>query len=521
MRLLVLSSAITIGLLYSSAAPALADYEARIVTGSTLPPVTITRCSIVGPGGAGNGWVSINLRLSFINRTRHQLLHLEVGFAAFDVDKFSIGSGGMQWDSNLRGPGGVPNSPIKAGASDTLQWRGYPFWLSEPANVLSHFTCWLNNATFTGGLGWTAGQPWHEQILPLARPPRRPRANSANKKGSTAAAGAGGDSIIYPSPISTPIVVAPTPTPPTPPANGRAGPSSGLRVDSASVEPSTTTFVVNLPNRSQLSYGGWQGQFDGVPFTVAVKIENTAGVALPTPLLVLVPPAGSSDALGSALSPISAQPFSNQISTLAPHTTSLIYYSVTAKWVSFRSFDVLDRLNGTPVGQSAQWVTSIEEMFGKLLAGTRAPITRTTASINKVLGLLGEGSTLPNLAGRAKFQADIVYQPRLVLPVSGTAYSVTYKTPLNPVTVSVQPQQADAFGLWYQNELENVAGPVSGTAAAVAGPVLSWLSQKIASGSCTSTFCMIENSGAGLTWATATLRGCNLIQPVLQDRPQC
>lgn len=130
-----------------------ADQVSTQLINPSHAPAMLQRCQVDVNDGS-TAWVNVQ------NRTRHQLISVEVQYSFYDSEHSLFGQATIQY---------APSTPLASG--DVQQFSGY-FWPqhSEPFNVTSYVTCRLNAATFTGQRSWHYGQSWHEQLISAEDP---------------------------------------------------------------------------------------------------------------------------------------------------------------------------------------------------------------------------------------------------------------------------------------------------------------------------------------------------------------
>jgi hypothetical protein len=130
----------------------LADQVSTQILNASNAPASIQRCQIDVPPyqySSPSAWVNIE------NRTRHELLSVDIQYSFYDADKAMFGQATIQY---------TPSSPLAS--ADVEQFSG-TFWPnhSEPFTATSFVKCRIMAATFTGQHSWRYGQKWREPLV--------------------------------------------------------------------------------------------------------------------------------------------------------------------------------------------------------------------------------------------------------------------------------------------------------------------------------------------------------------------
>jgi|GEM_PF-4332135 len=116
-------------------------------------PATIERCQ-VDAADYPSAWVNVE------NRTKHQLLTVDVQYSFYDADRALFAQATIQY---------TPATPLAS--ADVQQFSGtlYPAH-SEPFNATNFVKCRVMAATFTGQRSWRYGQQWNEPLIGAYQP---------------------------------------------------------------------------------------------------------------------------------------------------------------------------------------------------------------------------------------------------------------------------------------------------------------------------------------------------------------
>ena len=149
-RISMMLAATTLSVAVSaSAARAQQTFPTKIIRVPNSP-LALTNCKVTIDGGE-------QFFSNVLNRTSHQLLSAQIQYKAYDTDSTPIGSTNILYNVD---------PPLAAGDSNLYPSNNY-IRLAEPVSAISHFTCRVLSATFTGRKAGIYGQRWREKLSPL------------------------------------------------------------------------------------------------------------------------------------------------------------------------------------------------------------------------------------------------------------------------------------------------------------------------------------------------------------------
>jgi hypothetical protein len=123
-------------------------HQAGVAIQKPHAPVEAFHCN------TGNNWAGVGV--TFVNRSRHALIHASMELKYYDTEGVLIGRIQREYDIN---------PPVESGEQGIFQ-DYFPYEnLAEPASSIGKFTCTIIAARFSGLKSWSVDKRWNEPLV--------------------------------------------------------------------------------------------------------------------------------------------------------------------------------------------------------------------------------------------------------------------------------------------------------------------------------------------------------------------